>query len=170
MLVNSIEVRRANPKDAYKVMAGINAICDEGDAFYTSRFVPTPEWQIVLYHPESAPHYRLFVAEWNGQFAGSGNLFAGGNYTYWQHVASLGLFVLKPFRRLGIGKTIMQHLLHQSEYMGLEKVTLAVFANNVKAINLYQQFGFVEEGRQKKQIKTGTGYTDLILMARFTAR
>lgn len=148
-----ISVRTANPDDATTIIAGINAICDEGDAFYISRFVATPEWHSVLYQPESTPNSLLLVAEWHGRFAGSGNLFAGGDHTYCRHVGSLGLFVLKPFRRRGIGKAILHHLFQQGKRMALEKLTLVVFANNLKAISLYQQSGFVEEGRQEKHIQ-----------------
>ena len=50
----------------------------------------------------------------------------------------------------------------------IEKVGLSVFAANVDAIRLYQRLGFVEEGRQPRELKVGPGeYTDNVLMYKF---
>jgi RimJ/RimL family protein N-acetyltransferase len=50
----------------------------------------------------------------------------------------------------------------------IEKVGLGVFASNEAAIQLYRKFGFVEEGRQPKEVKMGPNeYEDVILMYRF---
>ena len=51
----------------------------------------------------------------------------------------------------------------------IEKIALAVFADNPRALRLYQRFGFVEEGRQPaKELKLAPGqYSDDVLMYRF---
>jgi len=43
-----------------------------------------------------------------------------------------------------------------------------VFDANPKAVKLYQNLGFIEEGRLKKCLRLGNGlYSDAILMAKF---
>jgi RimJ/RimL family protein N-acetyltransferase len=42
-----------------------------------------------------------------------------------------------------------------------------VFEDNIPAISLYRKFGFIEEGRKRKAIKTNNGYKDIILMGKF---
>lgn len=50
----------------------------------------------------------------------------------------------------------------------LEKLCLQVFATNSRAIALYTSLGFVEEGRQVRDIKLETGdYIDVLMMGRF---
>lgn len=161
-------VRRATLTDAKQIIGGINSICSEGGAFYTTQFIPTQEWETVLYHPSTAVDLFLAVAEWNGEFAGVVRLFPGNKRTLIHHVAELGLFVLKPFRRRGIGTQLLISAIEWAFRKDLEKITLAVFATNLPAISLYQKFDFIEEGRQVGQIKTiGKEYTDLVLMSYF---
>jgi RimJ/RimL family protein N-acetyltransferase len=49
----------------------------------------------------------------------------------------------------------------------IEKIGLAVFANNEAAIRLYRKLGFMEEGRRPREMKLGPGqYVDDVLMCR----
>ena len=54
-----------------------------------------------------------------------------------------------------------------SEQNGVEKIDLEVFADNIPAIGLYKKFGFIEEGRKIKAIKSNEEYKDIILMSKF---
>lgn len=54
--------------------------------------------------------------------------------------------------------------------LNLHKVTLAVLANNSRAISIYRKLGFTEEGTlHDDQFRDGT-YVDVILMAVFRSR
>ena len=153
--------------DANNIIVGIDAICAEGGAFHVTRFVPSEQWQAALYHPEIVPNHLLLIAEWNNQFAGSIRLFPGEAHTLYSHVADLGLFVLKPHRRLGIGFRLMEEALVWAGENQVEKITLSVFATNTPAIRLYQKFGFKKEGRLMRQIKLGHEYIDFLQLALF---
>ena len=67
---------------------------------------------------------------------------------------------------------MLQCLLDWAETSDLiEKLCLAVFADNRPAIDLYKKFGFLEEGRQPHQIKVGPDdYQDVVLMYRFVQK
>lgn len=160
-------VRRATQDDAEVIIRGIETICVEGGAFYTTYFVASPQWERVLFDPTAAPDHLLIIAEWKGQFVGAGRLFPGEHNTLFRHVAELGMFVLRPYRRRGIGTTLLGWMLAWAAGAGLEKITLTVFATNTAAIRLYQKFGFVEEGRQQRHLKIGDRYIDRLLMAYF---
>jgi GNAT superfamily N-acetyltransferase len=159
--------RRATSTDALQVIAGINIICSEGGAFFTTRFVHTPEWDAVLYHPELAPHHILVVAEWNAQIVGAGRLFSGGEYTLMKHTAELGLFVLGTFRRRGIGSKILNWLVQWAMLERIEKITLLTFATNEPAVSFFKKEGFVQSGRMLRHTKTSDGYPDLLYMEKF---
>ncbi len=160
-------IRRARPVDAQQIISGINAICVEGEAFYTTRFVVTPQWEAVLYRPETLSDYLLMVAEWKGQVVGAGRLFPGGKYTLLSHMAELGIFVLRPFRHQGIGTLLLACLMDWAVQQGIEKITLSVFATNQPAMRFFGRHGFIQEGCLRRQIKTGERYIDLLLMGLF---
>ena len=165
--VISPSIRRARRVDTRQIVSGINAICAEGGAFYTTRFVATPQWKGALYHPEKVPDHLLAVAECDGQIVGAGRLFPGGEYSLLNHVAELGLFVMKPFRNQGIGTQLFAQLRDWATQGNIEKITLTVFATNKPAIQFYRKHGFSQEGCLSRQIKTGEHYIDLFLMGLF---
>lgn len=160
-------VRPGRATDADHIIAGINEICDEGGAFYITKFQLSTQWQTILYQPEVVPDHLLLIALWNDQFAGSLRLFSGEMHTLHRHVADLGLFVLKPYRLLGIGTQLMKRALAWANDRHLEKITLSVFAINQPAIRFYRRFGFQQEGRLVRQIQSDQEYIDLLQLALF---
>lgn len=51
--------------------------------------------------------------------------------------------------------------------LNFRKINLGVYSENVSAIKLYKNLGFVEEGRYIKHVITKKGYDDIIRMAIF---
>lgn len=77
--------------------------------------------------------------------------------------AHITLLAIHPdFQGQGLGKSLLNHLLAEIYNKDLKRATLEVAANNFKALNLYQQFGFQEAGRRKKYYQK-TGEDALIL-------
>jgi len=52
------------------------------------------------------------------------------------------LYVLAPYRRLGIGTEIVRRCIAESERLG-KPLMLYVFTNNTPAVRLYEKMGFV---------------------------
>lgn len=85
-----------------------------------------------------------------------------------RHTAWFGLAVHADMHSRGIGTALMNELIHQADnWLNIMKVELGVFADNKRAIALYERFGFVEEGRLIDDIFKNGRYCDTILMARF---
>lgn len=83
-----------------------------------------------------------------------------------KHAASITLMVDSRYHGIGIGKRLMETLIKESEKFGIIRLELAVFNDNVRAINLYKSFGFIEEGVKKKSAVKNGKYVDEIIMAR----
>jgi len=84
------------------------------------------------------------------------------------HHAELGVTVVKEFWGLGLGRKMMEVVLDWGAHRGLRKMYLQVFDHNERAIRLYRDMGFVEEGRLREDILRGDGtYGDTIVMARY---
>lgn len=87
------------------------------------------------------------------------------NRLAYAHCGELGIGVVEPYRGRGIGKALMIDALRRAKEKGLERIELNVFEKNIPAIMLYQQLGFVIEGKKKKAVKIDGEYDDLIGMA-----
>lgn len=84
-----------------------------------------------------------------------------------KHAASFGIAVHPEFQGKGVGKALMTDLLDIADNrLGLVRVELVVFADNARAIALYEQFGFAHEGRQRKDVLRGGELCDGLRMAR----
>jgi ribosomal-protein-alanine N-acetyltransferase len=64
------------------------------------------------------------------------------------HVANIA--VAPKFRRLGLGRRLMDHILHRAVEKGMQSATLEVRVGNRAALNLYESYGFQEVGRRKR--------------------
>lgn len=108
------------------------------------------------------------VAVHEGKIAGFIELM-NGKLRRTRHAGMLSIFIAKEYRGDGIGSMLMEELVRWAEKDQLiEKLTLAVFSVNERAIALYKKFGFETEGVCSRDMKLGDGtYIDSILMYRF---
>jgi ribosomal protein S18 acetylase RimI-like enzyme len=83
------------------------------------------------------------------------------------HVAVLTLAIAAPYRRQGLGRRLLHEGYRWAKRVGVEKLQLNVRAANAAALALYRSEGFVEEGREVRQIRQGDRYEDNLLMAKF---
>ncbi|WP_419880525.1 N-acetyltransferase family protein [Peribacillus sp. B-H-3] len=84
-----------------------------------------------------------------------------------KHAGSLGMGIREEYTNQGIGTKLIEFLFSWAKKQkSIEKICLEVVSVNERAIKVYRRLGFVEEGRQKNQIKYEDGsYGDDILMA-----
>ncbi|MGD6857656.1 N-acetyltransferase family protein [Bacillus infantis] len=85
------------------------------------------------------------------------------------HTGSFETMIHRDYRGIGIGKILISELLTWAEKNPvIEKVSLGVLSTNERAISLYKNMGFVEEGRKNNEIKISENeYADDILMYKF---
>lgn len=86
----------------------------------------------------------FFVAEYQGRLCGYAVLRVLAGEGEIQRIA-----VFPDYRRLGVGRKLMEAMILFSSEQGAGDVALEVRAGNVAAINLYKSYGFVEEGLRK---------------------
>lgn len=117
------------------------------------------------YLAKLGPNNHVIVAEAEGVPIGSASLdrFAGRR----AHVAGLGLMVADHWQGTGVGTALIGALTDLADnWLGLRRIELSVFADNGRAIALYEKFGFVEEGRQRAYALRDGVLVDSLLMAR----
>lgn len=84
-------------------------------------------------------------------------------------VARLNMAVSRSHRGKGVGKALMVYATDVADSSGrIRKIELLTRVNNERAIRLYTNLGFIEEGRLRARLKIEDGtYLDDVCMARF---
>jgi GNAT superfamily N-acetyltransferase len=98
-----------------------------------------------------AEHYQnhLFcVAEFNDEFAGTGALLFNEDGSG----QIVRMSVARPYRRLGIGRAILQHLIDIGQSHQLNAIHVETNADWDDAIDLYTCSGFEEYARGPEQV------------------
>jgi len=81
------------------------------------------------------------------------------------HTAVLGMSVRAESRGQGVGSALMRAALAWAADNGLTRVELQVFADNARAIALYEKHGFRHEGRRRNAVFLDGAYLDDLIMA-----
>ena len=84
-----------------------------------------------------------------------------------RHVGSVGLYVHTDYQNQGVGTALMKVLLDLADnWLMLVRVELEVFADNERAIHLYEKLGFEKEGLLRMTTVRDGRYVDDCKMAR----
>ncbi|MCI4346673.1 MAG: GNAT family N-acetyltransferase [Thermoplasmata archaeon] len=157
-------IRRARARDAEAVIAHVNAIGAEGVHLMTEKLRHTPEEERAVFRSADGKAGLYLVAVCDGKIVGSADI-ARGRHSKNRHTAELGLALRKEARGIGLGTAMMRALIEWSRSVGLQKLTLGVFASNAPARALYRKLGFVQEGRLKGQVILRGKPVDELLLA-----
>jgi ribosomal-protein-alanine N-acetyltransferase len=76
----------------------------------------------------------------------------------------LSIGVTPDRQRQGVGKRLLQYFFEHGASQNMTRVVLEVTEDNVSALGLYRDFGFVEFGRRKGYYKQGNRKIDAIMM------
>lgn len=114
----------------------------------------------------------MLVAEWpdahgEPQVVANAGLHPAGVALRRRHVMGLGIAVRPDAQGQGVGLALMRALCHWADRWGqVLRLELTVFADNTRAIALYQRCGFVQEGLHIGYALRDGHYVDTVSMAR----
>ena len=84
-----------------------------------------------------------------------------------RHSASLGIMIHRDYQNAGVGTAMMSALLDLADnWLMLKRISLTVFADNDRAIHLYEKLGFEKEGLMRLAGVRNGQYVDEYMMAR----
>jgi RimJ/RimL family protein N-acetyltransferase len=161
-----ITVRRATPADAEAIAAVWEVICAE--RLYTAVNRPfTPE-QEREYIASLSDREGVFVAEVGGRVVGFQSLDRWVRFTdSFDHVCSIGTFVLPEWRRKGIARHLAEFTLDFARAHGYEKIVIYVRRGNEGAQAFYRRLGFTPKGVLERQVRIDGQYDDEVFMELF---
>ena len=117
------------------------------------------------------PEIHCFVAiteDENGQelLIGMASLHVNTNHRL-RHSAGCGIMIHADYQDKGIGTALMNVLIDIADnWLMLVRIELTVFADNARAIHMYEKLGFVKEGVKKYAAIRNGKYEDELMMAR----
>jgi ribosomal-protein-alanine N-acetyltransferase len=103
--------------------------------------------------------YLCRVAEQDGEVVAYGIVAMGAGEAH-----LLNVCVAERVRGRGIGRRILMLLIERSVQAGVQDVFLEVRPSNLRAIALYQSFGFIEVGRRRDYYQAVGGREDALVL------
>jgi ribosomal protein S18 acetylase RimI-like enzyme len=84
------------------------------------------------------------------------------------HIGAIGISVARDFRGEGIGKELLKILISEAKKRRYKILTIDVFANNQKALSLYENLGFKRIGILPRAFLYKKEYIDEIMLYKET--
>ena len=110
------------------------------------------------------PNKLHILAEIDGRIVGALG-YDGGDFKRSRHKGELGVSVLKAYWGMGIGTALMEVLIEWAKESDIiRKLNLKVRADNARARELYERFGFKQEGYLTREFIIDGEFYDGICM------
>ena len=121
------------------------------------------EWFAALFRRVDEGNSVAAVAEEDGRAVGLCNVDRKGTTVESAHLGVLGIMIARGYRDRGLGRQLMSYVLQRCQPR-FEIVELVVFATNARGIHLYESLGFRSWGVQRRVVRRGERFIDLVHM------
>lgn len=162
-----IQIRHVEPED----VPAIHAMLISGHTVAGTMRLP--------YAPLSSTRQRLepredtitITAEFQGAVAGFAELVTNSHHRH-NHVGEINMVVAdEAHQGLGVGRALLQALVDLADdWLHLVRLQLYVWNDNVRAIALYEDFGFDVEGTLPRFVRGRGQYLDALVMGRVSGQ
>lgn len=169
----SLVLRKARPEDAEAMLDYLERTSAE-----THFMVRLPKEVTLSLEEEQAflsdclsSDRRIMLAAFAGdRIVGNVAISPMGEQYKVRHRANLGIAIVQEYCNCGLGSILMEEGIAFTKHAGYEQLELGVFADNERAIYLYQKFGFQDIGKIPRAFHLPDGsYIDEIQMVKFLA-
>lgn len=107
----------------------------------------------------------MLAAYIDGRMVGNAGVTRIRDNMKYRHRATFGISLREEVCGLGLGTLMMQEILEIVKSTGIEQLELSVFADNLRAIHLYEKIGFVKVGIMPRAYRLKDGsYHDEVQM------
>ena len=141
--MGDFRIEPAKPEDAAAMLAYLKQLGGETDNLTfggEGRPLTVQQEADCIQNAAGSPNQAMFVAKIGDQVVGDISLNRLPRRM--SHRGELGIGVLKAYWSQGIGSALMQKIVDFARDNGLEQLNLQVRSDNVRAIRLYEKFGF----------------------------
>ncbi|MFQ6053353.1 MAG: GNAT family N-acetyltransferase [Candidatus Bathyarchaeia archaeon] len=162
-----VTLRAPRWSDLDDMLEFINSLVEEGaEIMATEKKTREEEVDWLSQHLSALEkgEKMAIAAEVDGRFVGQVEVRPRSGYS--RHVGVLGIAISDGYRDIGVGTELMREAETQARGLGMEIMTLEVFASNGRARHLYEKLGYRVVGREPKAILKDGAYIDNIIMAK----
>ncbi len=163
--MEEFDIREATPEDAEKIIAYLAQVGGETDYLSFGKEglpISTEEEEKFIQNINKEEHSVLYVVWKNGEIIGDASL--SGFSRRMSHRAEFGISVVKSEWGQGIGRALLQKcIMYAKEHM-IELINLEVRSDNIRAIHVYEKYGFRKIGTSPAYYKMDGTYYDFDLM------
>ena len=106
------------------------------------------------------------VASSDEQIVGWAALSPVSSRLVYAGVAEISVYIANDWRGKGIGRTLLELLVVESEKNGIWTLQASIFPQNVASMSLHKSCGFREVGRRERIGKMNGGWRDTVLLER----
>ena len=162
-----VTLRAPRWSDLDDMLEFINSLVEEGaEIMATEKKTREEEVDWLARHLATVEKDKkvAIVAEVDGGFVGQLEVVPQRGYS--KHVGGLGIAIRDGYRDIGIGTELMKEAETLARRLGLELLTLEVFATNSRARHVYEKVGYRVVGSVPKAILKDGAYIDNIIMAK----
>ena len=160
-------IEKARPEDAAELLYLLNAIGGETDNLtFGAEGVPfsVEEETAFLKSLELSTSSVMFVAKKNGEMVGSAS-FSGMTRERMKHRGEFAISVRKSEWGQGVGSKLLEAVIDFAKHTAhAEIISLEVRKDNLRAIRLYEKYGFQKIGSFPGFFKINGEYVDFELM------
>ncbi len=158
--MSQILVRASEPED----VSDLTEVLNQPRAVWGTMQVPFTSIAERRRKYEGRPDTHL-VAVIEGKVIGTLGLMRGEGRR--GHSATLGMAVHDAYAGRGAGTALMAAIMEQADrWLNIRRLELSVWTDNVRAIALYERFGFEHEGVLRSYAWRDGAYADAASMAR----
>jgi len=162
-----VTLRAPRWSDLDDMLEFINSLVDENaDIIVDTKYTREGEVNWLAGRLSALENDRVIMvaAEVDGRFVGQAAV--GPKIGRSKHVGVLGISLKDGYRDAGIGTELMREVEGQAPRLGIEIITLDVFASNARGRHLYEKMGYAEVGRVPRGILRDGEYIDDVIMAK----
>ena len=156
---------RQKQEEAEKIIAYLAQVGGETDYLSFGKeglTISTEEEEKFIQNINKEEHSVLYVVWKNGEIIGDASL--SGFSRRMSHRAEFGISVVKSEWGQGIGRALLQKcIMYAKEHM-IELINLEVRSDNIRAIHVYEKYGFRKIGTSPAYFKIDGEYYDFDLM------
>lgn len=163
--MQDFDIREASPQDAEKLIAYMAKVGGETDYLSFGKEglpVSTEEEEKYVQSMSKDNHSVLYVAWKDGKIVGDASLNSFPRRM--RHRAEFGISVVKSEWGKGIGSALLQKIIEYAKEYTIELINLEVRSDNLRAIQMYERFGFQKIGTSPAYFKIDGEYYDFDLM------
>lgn len=121
------------------------------------------DWDRIRVQERQPPNFWPLVAEVEGRLVAASGVTR--HETNRSHAAHVGMMVHDECQGMGIGSALMVAAADLAfNWLGLTRLQLEVYPDNVRAIGLYEKYGFEVEGTYRAYAYRDGQYVDTLVM------